>query len=56
MFRRTSMVLRETLRGTMKRLDPDGQDPDLHRMVVIGHSQGRLLTKMTAISSGTKFL
>ena len=35
-------------------LDPEGTDPGLHRMVVIGHSQGGLLTKMTAIDSGSR--
>jgi pimeloyl-ACP methyl ester carboxylesterase len=48
------MLLRETLRDTIQRLDPDGQDPELYRMVVIGHSQGGLLTKMTAIHGGTR--
>jgi triacylglycerol esterase/lipase EstA (alpha/beta hydrolase family) len=36
-------------------LDPEGKDPALQQMVVIGHSQGGLLTKLTAIDSGTKF-
>jgi pimeloyl-ACP methyl ester carboxylesterase len=39
----------------VKLLDPQGTDPGLLRMVVIGHSQGGLLTKMTAIDSGTRF-
>ena len=41
--------------ATVQQLDPEGQDPALRRMVVIGHSQGGLLTKMTAIDSGTQF-
>ena len=36
-------------------LDPEGKDAALHQMVVIGHSQGGLLTKMTAIDSGDRF-
>jgi len=36
------------------RLDPDGTDPALQRMVVIGHSQGGLLTKLTAVDAGDK--
>jgi hypothetical protein len=36
-------------------LDPEGKDPALQNMIVIGHSQGGLLTKLTAIDSGTKF-
>ena len=31
--------LRELLTAAVARLDPDGTDPALHRMVVIGHSQ-----------------
>jgi len=47
--------LRAALTKTVQDLDPDGKDPALRRMVVIGHSQGGLLTKLTAIDSGTKF-
>ena len=46
--------LRTALTNTLKELDPDGKDPALQRMVVIGHSQGGLLTKLTAIDTGTK--
>ena len=38
----------------MARLDPEGKDPALRRMVLIGHSQGGLLVKMQAISSGDR--
>ena len=41
--------LREVLTETVNKLDPGQQDPALQNMVVIGHSQGGLLTKMTAI-------
>ena len=51
----SSMLLRESLKSAVKLLDPQGTDPGLRRMVVIGHSQGGLLTKMTAIDSGTRF-
>ena len=47
--------LRAALTATVQELDPEGKDPALHRMVVIGHSQGGLLTKLTAIDSGTRF-
>ena len=47
--------LRAALTATVRELDPEGQDPALRRMVVIGHSQGGLLTKFTAIDSGTRF-
>lgn len=43
------------LRNAVKEFDPEGKDPDLRRMVIIGHSQGGLLTKFTAIHSGSKF-
>ena len=46
--------LRQALTDTLQELDPRQQDPALRRMVVIGHSQGGLLTKMTAIDSGTR--
>jgi pimeloyl-ACP methyl ester carboxylesterase len=51
----SAMLLRESLKRAMKLLDPQGTDPALSRMVVIGHSQGGLLTKMTAIDSGSRF-
>ena len=47
--------LREALTNTMHELDPETKDPALQQMVVVGHSQGGLLTKLTAIDSGTKF-
>jgi len=36
----------------VKELDPEGNDPRLRQLVVMGHSQGGLLTKMTVIDSG----
>ncbi len=47
--------LRKALTNTVHELDPFGKDPALQNMIVIGHSQGGLLTKLTAIDSGTKF-
>jgi pimeloyl-ACP methyl ester carboxylesterase len=49
-------LLREGLLRTVQQLDPEGKDPALRQMVVIGHSQGGLLTKLTVVSSGSKFL
>src|SRR5262249_28329278 len=40
----SAMLLRESLEHAVAQLDPEGKDPALHRMVVIGHSQGGLLT------------
>ncbi|OQK18132.1 hypothetical protein AU255_09910 [Methyloprofundus sedimenti] len=47
--------LRKALENTVHELDPEGKDSALQQMVVIGHSQGGLLTKLTAIDSGTRF-
>lgn len=47
-------ILAEGLRKTVQELDPEGKDPALRKMIVIGHSQGGLLTKMTVIDTGTK--
>jgi pimeloyl-ACP methyl ester carboxylesterase len=46
--------LRDTLTETVHRLDPHGTDPALHEMIIIGHSQGGLLTKLTAVDTGDK--
>jgi len=51
----SAMRLRESLVAVCKDVDPDGKDPALNDMVVIGHSQGGLLTKMTVVDSGTSF-
>jgi pimeloyl-ACP methyl ester carboxylesterase len=51
----SAMRLRESLVAVRKDVDPDGKDPALSQMVVIGHSQGGLLTKMMVVDSGTRF-
>ncbi|MGH7787750.1 MAG: esterase/lipase family protein [Candidatus Binatia bacterium] len=51
----SAMRLRQTLTEVVHRIDPSGQDPALQQMVIIGHSQGGLLARMTAIDSGTLF-
>jgi pimeloyl-ACP methyl ester carboxylesterase len=48
-------LLTEGLKEVVRGLDPDGADPALKNMVIIGHSQGGMLTKLTAIDSGTRF-
>jgi len=48
-------ILAEGLRKTVDEMDPDSKDPALRKMVVIGHSQGGLLTKLTTVDSGMKF-
>ena len=47
--------LRSALSKAVQEFDPKGEDSALRRMVVAGHSQGGLLTKLTAIDSGTRF-
>jgi triacylglycerol esterase/lipase EstA (alpha/beta hydrolase family) len=51
----SAMRLRESLIAVRKDVDPEGNDPALNQLVVIGHSQGGLLTKMTVVDSGTRF-
>src|SRR4029434_8188457 len=51
----SALRLREALTAAVARLDPEGKDPAVRRMVLIGHSQGGLLVKMQAISSGDRF-
>ncbi|MGA7869613.1 MAG: hypothetical protein WCA22_01815 [Candidatus Binatus sp.] len=51
----SAMRLRESLQAVRKAVDPEGRDPALNQMVVIGHSQGGLLTKMMVVDSGNRF-
>jgi len=46
--------LRELITFAVRTLDPTGRDPALRQVVVIGHSQGGLLAKWTAIDSGSR--
>jgi pimeloyl-ACP methyl ester carboxylesterase len=50
----SAMLLRDALAKVVKELDPEDKDTGLKQMVVMGHSQGGLLTKMTVIDSGTR--
>ena len=47
--------LRESLQAAVTDLDPQGKDPALKQMVVVGHSQGGLLTKLQVVTSGDAF-
>ena len=47
--------LRQALQAIVKDLDPQGRDPALRRMVLIGHSQGGLLARLMVTESGTRF-
>lgn len=48
-------VMRETLERAVREFDPRGVDPALHHMVIVGHSQGGLLAKLTVVDSGLAF-
>ena len=50
----SAYLLRESLTKAVIEFDPQGKDPALRHMVVMGHSQGGLLTKMTVIDTGDK--
>jgi triacylglycerol esterase/lipase EstA (alpha/beta hydrolase family) len=47
--------LRRAIRNMVARLDPGRNDTALSQIVVAGHSQGGLLTKLTAVDSGMEF-
>jgi hypothetical protein len=48
----SALLLRDALTDLVSELDPTGTDAGLKNMVVMGHSQGGLLTKMSVIDSG----
>lgn len=48
--------LRSELIKNVKKYDPENKSRTLNQMVVVGHSQGGLLTKLTAVDSGDKLL
>lgn len=48
--------LRDALREKLAQIDPQGKDAALRQMVVIGHSQGGLLTKLTAVETGERLV
>ena len=47
--------LGDSLRSAASELDPEGTDSALQNMLVVGYSQGGLLTKLTAVGSGDRF-
>jgi pimeloyl-ACP methyl ester carboxylesterase len=48
-------ILAEKLQRVVAQLDPNGEDLALQQVVVVGHSQGGLLTKLMAVESGDAF-
>ncbi|HSB70983.1 MAG TPA: alpha/beta hydrolase [Candidatus Methylomirabilis sp.] len=45
----SALRLRESLETALAKVDPGGQDPALRKMVIVGHSQGGLLTKLMVV-------
>jgi hypothetical protein len=50
----SALQLRRSIDDAVHTLDPDGRDPALQQMVLIGHSQGGLLAKFQVIDSGSR--
>ena len=50
----SALILRNDLTDEIKSLDPEGKDAALQHMVIIGHSQGGLIAKLTATDTGDK--
>jgi pimeloyl-ACP methyl ester carboxylesterase len=48
-------ILADALRSVVAKFDPEGKNPALKKMVIIGHSQGGLLTRLMVTDSGTRF-
>lgn len=48
----SAAAMRETLTAKVAKLDPEGKDPALREMVLVGHSQGGLLIKLSVVKSG----
>jgi Alpha/beta hydrolase family len=50
----SALQLRNAIQDAVHQLDPQGRDPALRQIVLIGHSQGGLLAKMLVIDSGSR--
>ncbi len=50
----SAAALREVMTQKRRELDPNNQDPAMNQMVVIGHSQGGLLTKQAVVRTEDK--
>jgi pimeloyl-ACP methyl ester carboxylesterase len=48
-------LLRESVVDLVAELDPEGDDENLKRMVLVGHSQGGLLAKLCVVDGGDEF-
>lgn len=52
-FLRSALTLREQTQAAVARLDPQGQDPALTQMVMVGHSMGGLVSKLQVTYSSS---
>jgi pimeloyl-ACP methyl ester carboxylesterase len=52
----TAATLREQLAQQVATLDPEGKDPALQKMVLIGHSQGGLVVELLAMDGSFEWL
>ncbi len=52
----SATTIRESLQQKIATLDPEGHDAALREMVIVGHSQGGLLAKLTATNTGDAVL
>jgi len=52
----SALDLRRAIAANIARFDPGRQSAAMQRMVVIGHSQGGLLAKLTAVDSGDRLV
>ena len=50
----SALRLRPAIEDAVHELDPQGKDPALRQIVLIGHSQGGLLAKLLVIDSGSR--
>jgi len=53
-FLQSAAVLRRQLRAAVQRLDPEGKDPALQNLVLVGHSMGGLHAKLQVVDPGTR--
>ena len=52
-FLQTSAELRRQLTATVRRFDPEGKDPALQHLILVGHSMGGLHAKLQVVEPGT---
>jgi pimeloyl-ACP methyl ester carboxylesterase len=52
----SAQELRDALSAQVQQLDPAGTNTALRKMIIIGHSQGGLLTKLTATDTADAFV